>query len=252
MISSGIPTLTGKPSWRGLLCGQRIVVRPMAPGQFRCKLLRRRLIQARRQQLDGSSLDLSQRLLAHVGQHQGQVEDVLDRLGIAGAHDARCRQAGDLRVDRPQHRELAEHDLVGGERDERAAGHGVDGNVDRHLARMRLDGTRDLHRRQHQAAGCMQDEIDRPLRRRLLDGGNDGLRILEIDVAGHGKSKQAALLLAMDHGDDPRAVGLLDGANGLRTLEREPPSHQQRLESHHRQQHPEQSREVERHASLPS
>ena len=97
--------------------------------------------------------------------------------------NARRGKAGNLRIDRAQHGELTEDDLVGRKRNERPARHGVDGDEYRDLCRMRLHRTSDLHSRQHQAAGRMQHEVDRHLRRRFLDRGDDGLGVLQIDVS---------------------------------------------------------------------
>jgi hypothetical protein len=47
---------------------------PVPSRQLRCKFLRGRLLQTRRQELDRSALDLSQRLFAHVRQNQREVE----------------------------------------------------------------------------------------------------------------------------------------------------------------------------------
>src|SRR5262245_66676744 len=84
---------------------------------------------------------------------------------------------------------------------------------------MRFDGTGDLHGRQHHAAGRMHDEIDRALRRGLLDGGNDGLGVFEVDMAGEGEAGQAELLLAMDYGDETDAALPVEGLDGLDTVD---------------------------------
>ena len=81
--------------------------------------------------------------------------------------------------------------------------------------------------------------------RRFLDGGNDGLRILQIDMPGAGEAEQAPLLLAMDHGDHARAVRLLDGTDGLSTLDRIPTPHEQRLQRHDDEKQEQQRREIE-------
>jgi hypothetical protein len=155
--------------------------------------------------------------------------------------------AADLRVDRPQHGELAHHDLVGGQRDQRAARHGIDRHVDRHLGRVRLHRAGDLHGRQHQPARRVQDEVDGHVGWRFLDGGDDGLGVLQVDVAPDREAEQSRLLLAVDHGDDAGAVRLLDGPDRLGTAHAEPAARKQGLQRQKPQEHPEQGREIERH-----
>src|ERR1700730_15971968 len=96
----------------------------------------------------------------------------------------------------------------------------------------------------------MTDAIDGPLLRRLHDRGNDRLRIFKIDVAGDVGTEETALLLPMDHGDDPRFVRRLNRTNGLSAFDRGPATHQQRLQSHRSNQYPNYAREIERHDRL--
>ena len=115
------------------------------------------------------------------------------------------------------------------------------------LARMRLDGSGDLHGRQHETARCMQHKIDGYGRRCFLDGGNDGLRVFQVDMTCNVEPEQAAFFLAMDHGDDAAAARLLDGLDGLHAIEGQPSAHQHRLQGHEGNKNPDQRREIEGH-----
>lgn len=61
---------------------------------------------------------------------------------------------------------------------------------------------------------------------------DDRWRVFQFDVTGYVESEKAALLLSIDHLDDPRPWRFFDRADCLNTFEGEPPAHEQRLESH--------------------
>src|SRR5262245_51524653 len=152
-----------------------------------------------------------------------------------------------MRVDGAQHRELAEHYLVGRQGNERPARHSVNGHIDGYLRRMCFHRAGDLHCRENQTARRVQDEIDGHVPGRLLDCGDDRLCILEVDVARLCEAEEAALLLTMNHGDDAAAVLFLYRANGLGAPNRVPASHEQRLKRHERKQDEENGGDVECH-----
>src|SRR6476469_5902279 len=75
---------------------------------------------------------------------------------------------------------------------------------------MCFNGAGDLHCRQYQAAGCVDDKIDWSIVRRLLNRSNDRLGILQVDVSRDCKAEKAALLLTMNHRDNSGAVLFFD------------------------------------------
>ena len=56
---------------------------------------------------------------------------------------------------------------------------------------MCFNGAGDLHCRQYQAAGCVDDKIDWSIVRRLLNRSNDRLGILQVDVSRDCKAEKA-------------------------------------------------------------
>ena len=102
-------------------------------------------------------LQLIERHLALVRENQCLVLDLGDWLALDRAQDRRRGHRANLRIDRPEHRVLAHHDLVGGERDQRSARHGVVGHEHRHLARVPRESARDLRGWQSQAAGRVEN-----------------------------------------------------------------------------------------------
>ena len=87
---------------------------------------------------------------------------------------------------------LAHDDLVGRERDQRAARHGVMGYEDRDLGLVIADRPRDLRRREHQSARRMEDDIEGDIVVRHLDGAQNVLGIVDVDVAHERKAQGAA------------------------------------------------------------
>ena len=67
---------------------------------------------------------------------------------FAGFDDARSRKSSDLRIDRTEHREFTQHDLVSGKCNQRSAGHGIDRNIDGYFGLVCFHCAGDLHRRE--------------------------------------------------------------------------------------------------------
>jgi hypothetical protein len=78
---------------------------------------------------------------------------------------------------------------------------------------------------EHEAAGRVDDEIDRNIVRRLLDRRDDRLGILQVDVSRDRKAEKAALLSG--------AVLLFYRPNREGTSHGVPSPHEQRLQRHH-------------------
>ena len=206
--------------------GKRVIMRPMSAGKLCRKGLRCRPLHPWRQQLYCPTLDLGESLLSHISEDQREVEDALNGLRVTSFDDARGRESGNLRIDRTEHRELAQHDLVGSECNQRSARHGIDRNIDGYFCLMRFHGAGDLHRSQHEATGRVDHQVDRHIVGRFFDRRNDRLGILQIDVPGDGKSEKAALLLTMDHRDNTRRVRLFKCADRLRASHGIPSPHE--------------------------
>src|SRR6202045_4338745 len=99
---------------------------------------------------------------------------------------------------------LAHDDFVGGERDQRAAGHGVVGHKHRNLGLVLTDRLGDLQRRQYQTPRSVEDEVERYLGIRQLNGAQNLFGIIDVDVARDGKSEEPHGLLPMHQQDHPR------------------------------------------------
>ena len=89
-----------------------------------------------------------------------------------------------------------------------------------------------LHRGQHEAAGRVDNEINRNIVRRFLDRRNDRLGILQVDVSRDCKAEKTALLLAMNYSDNPGVVLLFHRPDRLGTSHGVPSPHEQRLQRH--------------------
>src|SRR6056297_451882 len=93
------PDGNGKAETGRFVRGERVIMRPCPRsqrfGQRLCLVLR----DTRGHDLDRAALDLRGGLLAHIREDEGQVRDMLDRLGLAGSQDRGGRDAHDLRVD---------------------------------------------------------------------------------------------------------------------------------------------------------
>lgn len=66
--------------------------------------------------------------------------------------------------------------------------------------------TSDLAGRQDDAAWRVKDDLDRLIRRRLADGPQHALRVVDVDEPDDRKSEQRHGLLAMDQRDHRRTA----------------------------------------------
>ena len=81
---------------------------------------------------------------------------------FAAMPDERGRgHVAELRVDRAEHGGVVHDDLVGGESDQRPAGHRVVRDEHGHLPRVRAHGVRDLLGGEDEPAGRVQEQVDR-------------------------------------------------------------------------------------------
>src|SRR5882757_7751583 len=99
---------------------------------------------------------------------------------------------------------LAHYDFVGGERDQRAARHGVVGHKDRDLALVLTDSLRDLQRGQDETARRVENEVEWHIGIRHLDRTQNVFGIIDVDVAGNRKTEKPHGLLPMHQQDYPR------------------------------------------------
>src|SRR5882757_496270 len=99
---------------------------------------------------------------------------------------------------------LAHYDFVGGERDQRAARHGVVGHKDRDLALVLTDSLRDLQCRKYQTARRVENEVEWYIGIRHLDRTQNVFGIVDVDVAGNRKTEKPHGLLPMHQQDHPR------------------------------------------------
>lgn len=131
----------------------------MRPGAGR-QLFRQRVRLILRQppveQLLRRALHLRYRLAADIGADQRLVVDLGERLLFDYLDQRGRRKVAQLRIDRPEYRIGRHHDLVGGESDERTAGHGVMRHEYRGLSLVGADRAGDLQRGKHESARRMQ------------------------------------------------------------------------------------------------
>ena len=139
--------------------------------------------------------------------------DLVYVLGLDELEQGSSRVFAELRIDRPQHGVVVHDDLVRGQGDERAAGHGVVGHEDRHLGLVGLDGPGDLQAGQHQAARRVQHQVDGHVVVGQVDGADDFFGVVDIDVAENGEAEEAHRLLPVDEQDDPAAAPPLDAVH---------------------------------------
>src|SRR5258708_18001919 len=92
-------------------------------------------------------------------------------------------------------------DFIGSQAYESTARHCVMRHKDSHLSVMVAESPRDLKRGKHQAAGSMDNQVDRHSSIGQADGAENLLGVVDIDVANDRKSKQAHGLLTMNHYD---------------------------------------------------
>ena len=75
---------------------------------------------------------------------------------------------------------------------------------DRDLGFVVANGLRDLERRQDQAARRVENHVERHIVVRHLDGAQNILRVVDVDIAGQGKTEESHRLLPVDEQNDPR------------------------------------------------
>src|SRR4030088_1865701 len=118
----------------------RIVVRPSAGRELFGQ--RAGLLGGQRpfHELARGLLDLRDRLAADIRANEGLVADAFDRLLLDHLDERSRRRLSELRIDRAEHGMLAHHDLVGGERYQRAAGHRIMGHEYGYLCLVGAEG----------------------------------------------------------------------------------------------------------------
>jgi hypothetical protein len=161
-----------------------------------------------------------------VGEDQRSVVELVHVLLGDSGQDGRDREVTDLGVDGPEHGRRRHHDAVGGERDQRAAAHRVVRHVHGDLPLVVGKGGGDLLGGQHQAARRVQHEIE----------GD----VVDVDEAAERDAEEREALAAVDEGDRPRAVPLLQRPQRLRALEGEQALLEQGLEAGQDEEEPQQ------------
>ena len=73
-----------EPQLAGFSCGKRVVMRPMSTRKLIREGFRSRLVHSRRQKLYGTSFNLRESLLSHIGENQREVENISDGLRVRG------------------------------------------------------------------------------------------------------------------------------------------------------------------------
>ncbi len=91
-----------------------------------------------------------------------------------------------------------------------------------HLALALDQRLRDLFRGEHQAAGRVQDDVDRLLRGGEADGAQHGLGIVDADAVRDRNAEEARAFLAVDHCDHPGIALPLELAERGRALPVDP------------------------------
>jgi hypothetical protein len=100
-----------------------------------------------------------------------------------------------LRIDSAEDGVLAHDDFVGRERNKRASRHRVMRHEDGDLGFVVANGLRDLERRQNQPARGVKNHVERHLVVRHLDGAQDFLGVIDVDVARERESQEPHDLL---------------------------------------------------------
>src|SRR5207253_6838463 len=116
----------------------------------------------------------------------------------------------ELRIDRAQDRVLGHDHFIGRERDERSAGHGIMRYENRNLAFALENSARNLRGRQDQAAGRMEDEVERNLWIGQMNRTNQVFAIVDIDVTEDRKPEETHRFLAMNKQNHARFPVALD------------------------------------------
>jgi hypothetical protein len=246
----GKPGRDREPQGLRLGHGDRVVVRVVAAGELLGDRLGAVLAEARDDQLADDLLHVAKRLLGDVREEERTVVQSLEGLLPGDAHESRRRKVTQLRVDGSEHAGLVHEDLVRGERDQRAARHGVVRNEDGDLPGVRAYGVRDLLGCEHEPAGRMEEQVDRALRRCLPDRPQNRLGVVDVDEAVEGDAEDPDGLLTMDHGDHVGAARPLESREGTSALctQRPLPEHGRAEENEDQEEDPdrEDGAEVDR------
>lgn len=190
----------------------------MGPGSRRkgCRNRRRLVRRHPRRQDRGRRLPhLIDRLSSDIGQDQRFVVDLSHWLVGHDLQDGGGGELANLGIDRAKDGMIAHHDLVGGKRDKRTAGHRMMRNEDRDLAAMRLDRPGDLKRRKHEPAGRMEHDVQRRVPVRHPDRAQNVLAVLDVDVAHQRKAQKPHGFLPVHHQDHPAAAAFLEAVDHL-------------------------------------
>ena len=139
-------------------------MRPAALAEHGRQTLRVRRLAPLREELQGRGAHLADRLARHVAHDQRLVVAVGVGL-LQGGQDGGRRpvavlQAAELRIDGTEHGVAVHDDLVGGQGDQRAAGHGVVRHEDGDPSAMAAQRVGDLVGGEHEPAGRVQDQVD--------------------------------------------------------------------------------------------
>ena len=100
---------------------------------------------------------------------------------------------------------MVHDDLVGRQRDQRAARHGVVRHEHRDLRLVLADRPGDLHGREHEPARRVQDDVERHVVVRHLDCAQNILGVVDVDVAHEREAQQPHGLLPVHQQDHARA-----------------------------------------------
>ncbi len=142
-------------------------------------------------------------LFGLVRQDQGLVVDFLDGFSFHDAQNGCRRPVAKLGIDRPEHRVVAHGDLVGRQGDQRAARHRIVWDKHRDLPPVVANRPGNLQRREHQAAGRLEDQVEGHLGIGHVNRADHVFRILDVDIADDRETQQAHRLLAMHQEDHP-------------------------------------------------
>jgi len=116
----------------------------------------------------------------------GDERVVLDVLGLLVFEHSQHRGGGrlaELGIHGPKHGIRIHHDFAGRQRDQGPAGHRVVRHEYGDLCAVVLERMGDLSGGEHEAAGRVDDQVDRALRIGQLDGARHLLGVVDVDVA---------------------------------------------------------------------
>lgn len=126
----------------------------------------------------------------------------------------------ELRAERAEHRVRVHDDLVRGERDERAAAHGVVRDVHGRRATTAADRVRDLLGSERETARGVQHDVDGYVVGGEAEGAQKLLAVLDVDVAQEREAEETHRLLPVDEGDQPALVLSLPALQEAQSLDR--------------------------------